>query len=280
MEELQSPLSNKVLEAGSKNEIAFIKNSFSHIPIKTLKHPHTKPVLGAIFTSASALAGIKDGVQDLVKKDLIDLVFQRFSNLSIEEIYYAFKLERQLAYPTKTEHYQFFSTEYVAEILSKYREYKQEKMRIHNINLPKKEIALPPRNEKEDSFEFLKWCYSEWKQTGKLPYGATIIYPMLYKMGVLPPHTEQYREQVHNMAINQLKHQQAEKRTLENRKEWKVITQLLKNIDTNSGAYKNATRSIVMKDFFKNVKTKKLDLRELFEANYSKVPQVKQKPVK
>ncbi|GIM52004.1 hypothetical protein CAPN004_10340 [Capnocytophaga cynodegmi] len=186
----------EVLQAGQTNEISFVKSTFSQTALREQRNTQTIETLALILAQSAVLAGIKDGVQDVAKNDLKDLIFGKFGGLSLEEIAYAFKLERQLAYPTKSEHYQFFSTEYVAEILGKYTEWKAEKRRANNIDpLPKKKRELTEEEKEILTLTSILQSFEDFKANGKLPVVNKWIYDELWKRGLMVDFAKSLTEQ-------------------------------------------------------------------------------------
>lgn len=200
MDERQLVKLAEVLQAGNKPEITFIEQTRLQKKLREIQSRETNQILGAILQQASVLAGIKEGIQDIVKQDLKDLIFGRFQNLSLEEIAYAFKLERQRVYETKTEHYQFFSTDYVAEILSKYKEYKRQTMFEKNISFRPPEKALPEKvlsfeERKEKFLENIQKSVERYKLSGEMPLApAPAYYDGLFEFGFLK--VEDFSEEI------------------------------------------------------------------------------------
>ncbi len=105
--------------------------------------------LGALFIKVSNLAGLKSEISDINKPLLNDLILRRFNALSMEEIYYAFKLERCGDYDERTSHYDMFGEEYVSAILGKYKKWKQRKITDLKLNKKKEEVKIIDFDYKE-----------------------------------------------------------------------------------------------------------------------------------
>ena len=101
-------------------------------------------LLWSMMVKISALSGLKTAITDFDKTDIVKILFTSFNDLSAEEIYKAFELERYGEYSmlclttketirNKTEHFQLFNADYVGEILRKYKEWKRIIRTQHNI---------------------------------------------------------------------------------------------------------------------------------------------------
>lgn len=81
--------------------------------------------LGYIFAKTAILTGFKGEIPEINKEDITDLLFTRFSTISLNELSYAFKIDRHGYHGEPTPHYQLFNAEYVSKVLNKYLQYKQ-----------------------------------------------------------------------------------------------------------------------------------------------------------
>ena len=99
-----------------------------------------------------------------ITQDITNLIFGVYSDLTIEEIYKAFELERFGLYEEKTKHFQLFNSEYVSEILKKYKKWKHDMKMQHNITNQKNILALPESTEadkKNIRLGFIKMIWEE-----------------------------------------------------------------------------------------------------------------------
>lgn len=250
-------------QAGNKTETAFIRSSFEQDKLREIKSVETNQLLGLVLQQASVLAGIKDGVQDIVKNDLKDLIFGKFGGLSLEEIAYAFKLERQLAYPTKSEHYQFFSTEYVAEILGKYTEWKAEKRRANNIDpLPEKKRELTEEEKEILTLTSILQSFEDFKATGKLPVVNKWIYDELWKRGIMLDFAKSLTEQDKDLLRERTKPILKQRAESEPDKYRAVYQSFLKNIPTNEGVEISVKKEVTLAYFYENLMKQNVSLAD------------------
>ena len=265
MAECQRKQLSEVQQAGRKSELEFIQASFTQKRIKEINTTDTLVVLGLILYDAAKLAGIKDGIQQDVKGDIKDLIFNRFGSLSLEEIAYAFKLERQLAYPVKTEHYQFFSTEYVATILGKYEEWKREKRKVHNIDPEKKALPQKEISDNEKVLSFLVYLMNDfeyYKAHKVLQLGAFRHYLPLFYLGLLPEHTEEFKAQITLRAKEALRR---EMQAMTDIRERRTIKQIIEGQMDDAGRIKGIGREIILCDFFDSIIAEGKDLSQMID---------------
>lgn len=251
MDAPQSARLSEVLQAGNKHEVAFIKDTFNLPKLKEMKSVQSNQILGAILQQASVLAGIKDGIQDAVKNDLKDLIYSRFGNLALEEIAYAFKLERQRIYDCKTEHFQFFSTEYVADILNKYTAWKRNKMREKNISSDKEVEAPRQLTDEAKQAEYyldILNSFEYFKKYEELRAGDTRFYVDFFKRGFFPKHTKAYREQIDQRVYEVLKNEQLQ---APNRALYREIKSIIQQEQTEATRFKLIAQSIIISDYYR-----------------------------
>lgn len=115
--------------------LAFVKSIPETLKIKDRKtEVDIQPLIWIMLVKIAALAGIKDAIDDFNKSDILKMIFTSFSDLTIEEIYKGFELERHSQYEVKTEHFQLFNSEYVSQVLNKYKKWKLNIKVQHNLH--------------------------------------------------------------------------------------------------------------------------------------------------
>jgi hypothetical protein len=167
-------------------QLSFLKDTSNQVKIREINNSFelTKQ-LAFVFAEVALLAGIKEEISDFVKKDIKTLILTKYKNLSVDEISYAFRLERYKSYNEITEHYNQFTTSYVSSILDKYVEWKQTTMREKNINLAKvEEVVISEEERKEIRLKFLENVYDEVKEYGR-SRDAWLLYDELVEKEVL-----------------------------------------------------------------------------------------------
>lgn len=110
------------------------------------------------------------------------MILKFYGNLSLEEIVYAFELERYNQLDPKTEHFQLFNAEYVSTVLKKYKNWLAQ-VRFDNnlpISKPKEQINSTSQKEKDAIMRNgCIRCYNEFKELGFIKEGNTHIYDHL-----------------------------------------------------------------------------------------------------
>lgn len=95
------------------------------IQLRNLSYEERKSGLGFIFSRVAILSGFKGEIPDINKQDITDLLLTRFKTISLNELSFAFKIDRYGYHGEPTAHYQLFNAEYVVKVLNKYLDYKQ-----------------------------------------------------------------------------------------------------------------------------------------------------------
>lgn len=154
-----------VSNSAASNNITFLKKNYDFQTIKERKtETNILTVLSVLWTRISILGGFKNEMAFEITQDITNLIFGVYSDLTIEEIYKAFELERFGLYDEKTKHFQLFNSEYVSEILKKYKKWKHDMKMQHNITNQKNILALPESTEadkKNIRLGFIKMIWDE-----------------------------------------------------------------------------------------------------------------------
>jgi hypothetical protein len=182
------------------SKVDFLKSTYKFIKIKEISNePNFKTLLGAILVKISILSGIKGEIDDLVKQDISKMILSSFKELSLEEICKAFELERYGQYENKTEHYQLFDSNYISQILKKYKNWKTKEKTELNLIAPVQEIKISETEKQEIKENMLKMIFDEIKETG-FSSDAWHLYLDLETSGKIKPTPEEksvlYKEQL------------------------------------------------------------------------------------
>ena len=86
-----------------------LKKTIDFVKIKDLDDTDFEIGLSLLLTRIVNLLGIKEAVSDLNKQDIVEMLDIGFKNLSLQEVNYAFKLERYNQLEPKTEHLVIFN---------------------------------------------------------------------------------------------------------------------------------------------------------------------------
>ena len=180
----QQKLSQVILNRGQLGEIEFVKKAIEFKKLHQLDQETLATGFAFLFTRIANLAGIKHALTEINKTDISEMLLNRFRNISLEEIDYAFKLERYGEWE-KTEHFQLFNSEYVSSILNKYKKWIQRKRTDHKIK-PTPEIpetTIPDESRVIESG--IKRLKTIFKASNSVPIGNLYIYTYLRKNNLL-----------------------------------------------------------------------------------------------
>lgn len=177
----------QVRENSSLAEVSFIKKNYEFKKIKEREHePMFKMLLGCAFAEISAFAGIKNEISDENKRDILKMILTVYNDLTLEEIYKAFELERYFAYEDKTEHFQLFNAVYISTVLKKYKNWRQNLKIQHNISKGNTTAIEPSqiteKKQQQIRNEFIQHLYREIKEHG-YTFDARLIYKELEEKG-------------------------------------------------------------------------------------------------
>ena len=226
--------------------------------IKTLEIQELKQGLGMIFVKVANLAGLKDPISDINKQDIRDMVISRYQNLSLEEIDYAFKMERYGALGEKTQHFQLFNADYVSTVLNKYKAWLKEMRVANNLKLSaaKKDESGPSETEKQ--FLIVNGiidCFENFQATKEIEVGRLWIYDHFYEKGHLPHHGKRFREKIRRKAVKSIyKLSNVDKADRE-------LQRVIKKIQQGENDVRSKSKEIVLRTFFSKVDALNLDIK-------------------
>ena len=244
----------KFSEVSSISDVSFVKKTYDLIKIKNFQQDSVlKNTVGEMLFKAARLAGIKDEISYDVKADLMKTILSYFKDLSIEEIYKAFELERNCVYDTKTEHFQLFDSQYVSEILKKYKNWKIEQKKINNISAPKQEVKITEAEIENIRQDFLKTIFEGISENGFHDM-AWRLYSELHESGKISP-TDEEKKKVYQQEFQ--KYVPARKEEIRLRGGYSaktLLTDLQKTIDTGKPLVYvvNRSQSIIVSEYLKN----------------------------
>lgn len=125
-----------------------------------------RPILGLLFTKVFNLSGFKGRIDEIHKADIMQLMFERYGHLSLEEIDYAFRHDRYSGEPI--EHFQLFNAEYVAKVLKRYADFVMQVKNENHLKLqePAVEKTVSDEEKKEIREQFLEMVFGELTKDG------------------------------------------------------------------------------------------------------------------
>lgn len=213
--------------------------------------------LSMIFTRASNLIGLKEPISSINKSDIVDMILSRHQSLSLEEIDYAFKIDRYSGDPVP--HFQLFNAEYVGKVLHRYREWLRSTR--FSMNLPmKKAEEKKEMSEAEKQLLVMNGvieCFESYRATGEIMPGKSYVYDYLYERNLLPAHTSAYRERVRRKAVKIVYVRDRDQKDL---REWR---QQVRRIQEGKDTLKVECKKLVLQECFSRLISQKKHVSEL-----------------
>ncbi len=220
-----------------------------------------------IFTRVANLLGIKHQINQINKEDIREMIYYRFGNLSLEEIDYAFKLDRYGKFGDPTEHYQLFNAEFVGKVLNRYKNWVQQYRfdnRIPTAKLPEKKELTSEEKETIVVTGVLNF-FDEFKENRHIPPGRLYVYDYLFEKKLLPPHTPEFKEKIRRSAIKHLSKSETPDR--KKRKDLKATLKEIQSGDKNQSRLKLKCKELVLKYYFNSLIARNRELLDELSQN-------------
>lgn len=244
--------------------ISFLKKAILLKKIRERKsEPNFKFLFAVLWSKVCTLGGIKNEIDPFMVEDINRMIFSMYSDLTIEEIYKAFELERHGMYDQKTEHFQLFSAEYVSGILKKYKHWKSITRMQHNISADKpntESTELSNQQKQEIMDKAIIRSFDEYLANSEISIPCVHIFDELYERQMFQP-TPDYKK-TYSVAKFQIERElKAEKST--NRQDRMKIQEVLDNLESkNSEKILSRAKMLVLKDYFNYLKLNNMNIRE------------------
>lgn len=175
-------------KVGSLEPVQFARTVLDYKKIRDMESTTARQILGAVFSQAANFAGIKNEIDELNKQDISEMILSTFNGLSIQEVFYAFKMERYGNLGDKTEHYQLFNADFVSRVLNKYKKWLQETRVSNNLPVAKTQPkAVEMTEEEKDNLTYMGVvnCFDAYVQNRSIIPGYNWVYDHLDKLGIL-----------------------------------------------------------------------------------------------
>lgn len=244
--------------------ISFLKEHYSFLKIKDLKNnPNFKFTMAICWSKICALSGIRTEVDSFVVEDMSKMINNVYSELSVEEIYKAFELERHGVYESRTEHFQLFSAEYISSVLKKYKIWKIEMLRRHYIKPPERENTktISVEEQYEIMNKAITRLYDEFLESEEISTPCIHVFDELYLRKLFPPDTD-YKGKYAIAKFQLEKELKAEKST--NRQDRLKIQEVISNLDSDKNEkVLSRAKQLVLKDYFIYLKSISAHVKEM-----------------
>jgi len=241
----QQKLSSRIAKTGSLSKFELAKSAYDFNKIRTIPKDDLSYSFAFLFVRIANLLGLKEPISDINKQDIKEMILSRFGGLSLEEVDYAFKLERYGEYDERTHHYQLFNAEYVSTILNKYKKWLKSIRTEKNITNMVEPVTNYTEEEKERLIDSgVKNCFEQYKKTGDIITGYLWVYDYFFEGGYLPEHNPEFRKAT------------KEKAKLALRKEYMLSGKRKSNLEKamimvgSNGKLKNMSKKVVLMEYF------------------------------
>lgn len=172
--------------------IQVLKQAYQAEPLRNLNEKDNKIFLAQILIKDIAMKGFsKERFPDTeVQNDIKKMILKRYNTLSPIEIELALQMDRYGELTDKNgdkiKHFQFYGTEYIAEILQAYLRWKTKTAMEHNLSRKQKSIEIIPDYEKIDA-EYVNSIIDDLKR-GKYfrDTNAYLLYDKMFDKIKLP----------------------------------------------------------------------------------------------
>lgn len=218
--------------------------------------------LGKFFTKVNNLLGIKESILDINKVDIKEMILMRFKGLSLDEIDYAFKLERYGSFGKRIDHFQLFNAEYVGKVLERYQEWKESKRKTNHLHSKLKQVAEIPENLESVNNNIALKFIEFYIENQYIPDDKFYIYDILDKKGLMPTDLE-YKNEVKKDAILLLEQEYKSKKA-QSMQEKRELNYMIENIVLGKGGVvKKKCKILALEEFFRKEYRKDNKLTEL-----------------
>lgn len=236
--------------------VAFLKANYGFEKIRNRKaEPEIRFLIGAAMVKAAVLAGIRSKIDQANKFDITNSILSEYNDLTLEEIYKAFELERYGVYEERTEHYALFNAQYVTDVLKKYRTWKQNTKMQHNISPPVSIPEITDGQKKEILIKGIIRVFDEYETTGIMPEPNNYIFDELYERKIIPdgntPKIQAYYQRKYSEAASEIKKELSYNGSAITKSEKHTIKEeLQKIIDNNSDKVAARVKKIILSEYF------------------------------
>jgi hypothetical protein len=264
MNKLQIYSENKQTLSG----IGFIKDTINNqMKIREIPEYDFLRQLAQMVSVISYAAGIKEDISDFDKKDVKDLILRKYKNLSLDELAYAFKLERHGDLGEKTQHFQLFNADYVNTILTKWVEHKREIKRIHNISATVKTETISEEDKAKSVSNAVRNVLERFLEHQTINRDYVFVYEELYERGYLNQEVA-YKKKLMESAVILLEMELNEKKPVSREESSGIKLELKKLVEPKNKKVILKAKELSMLDFLRKLVKSESEL-EAFKTFYN-----------
>lgn len=174
-------------EKKSLGEVSFIKDVSNQMKVRDYDSLGIVQQGGVMLLTIKAEMGITHEFSQFNKKDILKLLEDVYRNYSLDEIHYAFQLERFGKLGERIDHFHEFNSIYVDQVLKKYIEWKRELKKRHQIESDKQEQTISDEEKKVLVNSMMNKCLNHWEENRTILEGYVApMYDEIYDLDLLP----------------------------------------------------------------------------------------------
>lgn len=194
------------------NPIAFVRDTTGQVKIRDISNSYELgKQMSIILTEFYNRSGVKGEITDFAARDIKEMLTTKFSTLSLDEIAYAFKMERYGELGERTEHFQSFDAIYVSKVLDKWIARKREIKSAHNITKKPKAPEFSDREKQQLINNAVRKVFRHFYEHQTIKQGYVFVYDELVDSGFLNLSTEEKKD-IHKAAQEVLAMEYTEKK--------------------------------------------------------------------
>lgn len=179
---------------------SFVTETYNFQKIKSFElGDNLFDAIGLTISKLHAMSGVKSEISDLAKQDLLKLFLSYYKELSFEDIYKAFELERFKLYSEETKHFDLFDSNYVAEILKKYKNWLIDQKKVLQVSAPKPIVKI---DKEQIRNEFLKTVFDDVLKSGFCDMAHLLYDELVFKRKINPTADEKRELYAKELAIH------------------------------------------------------------------------------
>jgi len=193
----------------SLTPVQFLKGNLSNKKIRDRKtEPEIKILIGIMFAKIGTLSGIKNEIDSMIAQDILKMIFNAYGNLTLEEIYKAFELERYGGYEEKTPHFQMIDADYVSKILKKFIHWKHNIRIQHNISPDTLKLESITESQKDKIVEDgINKIYEQYKIDKTIEDPSEYVFDFLVQKGIIKNNTNPKLLEYYQLHLQKAKEQ-------------------------------------------------------------------------
>jgi hypothetical protein len=207
--------------------------------------------IAVFFTKTVNLLGIKEAILDVNKSDIFEMLIMKYKGISLEELSYAFKMERYGQLLPKTHHYQLINAEYVSSVLDKYVNWRVSKIKNNTST-----VKIMPKISDQDKItkenDIVVRFIEKFITTRIVEDQYFYVYDILHNRGLMNREPK-YMSEVKEHAIDLLNQEYSGKKA-SSMDELKSIKSKLKLLKVGQGGeIKSKCKILALGEFFREL---------------------------